>query len=606
MEAKKEKILKVIHKLRPSVLLDKLVNARTYLPPLNEADLLELIESGKLRDKVFGGISNKGFEYFNPLTDPSLYVWGGMGGGKTVGTSADLFITKLANFERLMMIVVDISDKEGSDWAFLTKIEDSVLKAAGRDDFSRIFIVFSLLRKELNARAIEFSKIGGAGNYEEYETLYLNKLARLQFILSRAKEGQQLGTLDRVGFEKFLSSHSDRKECIAALKVLNGMKDYDEKKFSSYSEKYYFTSKDDKSFIKFMATNNLFRVDEEYNSSLMELANENKYSEKLTFNKEFVGATRILIVFEEWHKIILNEIMDYINERRTTGTLANMLANFMKTSRSFGVCFTFISQSAGPAEFNSDLEVGIKNLKAYKGSGYGRVLKKDPELIEKFGQFVTSTYEGRSITFPENAKANLIDRYYSPLKTELFGFQFEEWRRILSEKGTIGIIKNFDLEDLIGGHKSFDQFELRYLLERVLKEFGYEIEEVEKNKAKEVSLIVNKNGRRFGVVYSTKNSHYGAPAISKEEIALIGYDLKEKGVEEKIFFGFGKSEAPDGFEVGVSFESLQKIAEIINSKNSIDPELYNKKLEVFALSLSDGAAKTKSRASMRNRNDMGF
>lgn len=142
-----------------------------YLERIDEA--VEKQNKDSWRDKVVLGISSKtkGYVFVDPVNDPGQVCIGAMGSGKSKTQAFMVYTRLLTNSDNTFFIFIDPA-KNMMDIREAVPFKSNVACAFGEAE--KFIPVMDLLSEEIEARKIEFTRVG-AQNIYEYEEIMRKK-----------------------------------------------------------------------------------------------------------------------------------------------------------------------------------------------------------------------------------------------------------------------------------------------------------------------------------------------------------------------------------------------------------------------------------------------
>jgi hypothetical protein len=145
-----------------------------FVVPISQRDLdqnayLERVRSGKWKDKVVLGISDKRKDFLSldPVFVPGQVAIGGMGSGKSVAMRFTVYTHMATNSENTLYILID-PEKGMTDYKRVFEYERNVVKALLSAD--KFIPIMDMLTEEMNLRKAEFAKVGAEHIYA-YESM---------------------------------------------------------------------------------------------------------------------------------------------------------------------------------------------------------------------------------------------------------------------------------------------------------------------------------------------------------------------------------------------------------------------------------------------------
>lgn len=492
---------------------------------------LKKIESGEWYRKIVCGVSDKiqDFLVVDPFPQPGVLSIGGMGSGKTT-TVKGIVCTSLATSSKCaIFIIVDVSDKGAGDYSTLFKYKDNV--ATALFEKQKLVPVFNMCFEELQQRSKRFKDMGGCGDFLIYEEKY------------------------RALAERYKKIHEKLVSSIALDST-------------------------ESSLLEDIAMKDLLIMTPEFNRALLEISKGKINSDNVkaaVYNKEFVGVTQINIVIEEFHTVPNCKEVEFMENSNTEGTIAYMLKQLARTSRSSGFNLILSTQRATYTEVPNDIKAGLTTTLCHRVNSPNDIPANIPHAGDIKGhQRGRSAYEDGFIQYPYfsgSSMEKLVDKYYVPLKGELFAYKMEDYHKALGGTGSDGMCATMPLKFVIQNNQMFTA---KKIVERILPMFGYEFVSQDLTSL-DISAVATKGGHKYGIliIAPAAGSRGGfGKSVSDKKLANFRSELSLIEADRYLIFSFEKgggvsfreSEGLKG--ISMDFEDMLKMADIMDNQET--------------------------------------
>lgn len=527
-------------KIKVNIFFRKIFVTSTIQKGASLSDFERLVDSGELNRKLFLGVSEdlQGYLIKDPIQDPGVICIGTQGSGKTTTGNGILASFQITSSHNCFIMIIDTTDKGGGDYSWLFDKENV---ATCLYDKRKLVAAITLARNELTERGKAARNIGS------YETYMAEK--------------------------KKLSE-------IPPEKAPGSIYEYEEL-FRGYISKYNEVlskgdlSDDDEYLLRWIHDKNILRLSDSKLSNLKSfIDNKSGNKKELLYTDEYVGESLFIMVFEEFHNVVNSEEVNFLENCKVPGTLANHLFDIARTGRSWGFTLFLMSQRATYTEIPMDLKAGVKNAMVHKlGSANDAQSFSLPttEIPPILGRIIS---EDGFIQFPyfkEKTRRRLLKEHSKPFQSVLFNKSPSEIRKALSGEGSDGMVDTFPLKEVI--HNA-GLFNLERIVSRIFSHFdfvipddlegGLSINKIAVRDGEKYALVIveppKKNRRAMGMGLNTKSQ-------SKE----IQEEMKILGLEKCIVISFDNLSEPlkKLAEYSAGKEELLRIAEVLDKKNEL-------------------------------------
>ena len=495
-----------------------------FLAPLDQEDgdidsYIQALESGKFKNNLVYGISDyeRGFLLYDPVDQPGALYCGGMGSGKSVAMRFTLATHIASNSENTIYLLMD-PEKGMSDYQLLfdgKKMDFSENVAAAINDVTKIVPLIDMIFDETMQRKELFSAVGANKVYTYDDKI--NKI--LEDVIAKIGHNETDEEILNTEFGSYLSELEEKNKQLF-YKVVDELKDCYRKK------------------------------------------------------EKHPGIARVVVAIEEFHAIPYHKIVNFSMKSDVDGTIANKMKRLMRIGRSFGIFFLLATQKATASDVPGDLNPGLTMRHCFKmntpHSANAMNLPHAMDITAK--QRGRAAYEQGFVQYPfldDKPVEVLMKKYYKPLKASLLKYQMKDYHTAFAGEGNSGMVDVKSLGDLI---KFSNQFDVKDILKRILREFKIETEE-QLNTAYEADLVGYKYDKKYAIKIHQNTSDgsekqiaalkKGAEILNCDYILFLGLELRNSNVR-----GLDNKET----QFVLDKEDLNQMANIIDNKTVLERE----------------------------------
>lgn len=586
---------------KADTLFEKIYLPKTKVEDINLNSFLDKVDAGELNRRICLGVSEstQGLISRELRTNPGCVTIGGQGSGKTTTMKSITLGHFMANCDNTLYVLIDAL-KGASDFSNMFHLNNVV---TALNDMRKVAAVISMLFTEYERRKVAFVKIG---SFEHWKAVRYNSLLDKKDPDYEKKiivPPQETEASDFEVYEQMYAENFHRlKEILMSDKI----------------------TEDESLFLEWMYKEDPLYLGAEFCSSVKKFAQNPTKNHDVKLPEKPQKITMIYILFEEFHKICPDPNINFLENYNITGTVANQLKDIAKTGRSFGFSLFISSQRATYTEIPRPLMDGISNALVHRvksaadAAVFGDIKGVEDIKSDQIGRSAHETGHVQSLFYPNSVQEELIRRYTKPLGSILFGFQPDEYKKILSMDGSDGMVDICDYSYLILNSKLFDT---KKIARRYLNLFEFELIDDNFSKGTEISAIYKRGNKKYALYIASQKGRgmsYGADktfeSFKKEVEEIVNVD----GVIILSFdsistdqINFAKQN--DGF--ALDKDDLLKHGRVMDSREELEEKgifegLYNQlalavkpdesKTEEAAISVSDEVKRTKKREDILN------
>ena len=500
------------------------------------------LEAGDFDRKLFLGVSESLQDYMikDPVVDPGVICIGTQGSGKTTTGLGILTTLQASSAHNTFVMIIDSSDKGAGDYNFL---------------FDKENVATCLYDKRKLVAAITLAK---------------------QELTKRSNAARNLGS-----FERFMAEQQ-KADILPDEKSPGSIYEYEDlmkEVISRYNEilDKMDRSEEEKMFLLWVAQKNVFRWEKERIKSLKQYCQENtkELKDEVYYSEEYPGEAFFFMVFEEFHAVVNSEEVNFLENCKVEGTVANHLFNIARTGRSWGFTLFLMSQRASYTEIPTDLKAGVKNAMVHKLGSSSDAQSFDlptTDIPPILGRIITPEGFVQFPYFTKKTREMLFSKYSKPFSCKLFNKTPQEIRKSLSGNGSDGMVETFPLQEII---HSAHLFNLEKIAKRIFTPFNITMPDDLKGGVT-INRIVMWNNEKYALVINKpspkgRRSSMGG-GDDKSKASQIEDEMKILGIEKLMVISFENIPAPlkSLASIAASKDDLLRIADILDRKEELE------------------------------------
>lgn len=535
-----------------NTLAHKLFDGNYAESKIDQKAWLKALDDGRWCRLMVLGISDKemGWLIKNPLDNAGVLLVGGMGSGKST-CGKFILTTMFASAKgKAVFLFCDVSSKGCADYSPFFKFKGCTANALY--DPAKLIPLFLFLDDELKKRQTAFANMFASENMTAYEKNYETLQKLYNEMLEALKSGKDIESIGgKFAYKCNLNS---------AREVLEETHKH-----------------------------NLLDMPRERLEALKGVLDGDTSLVKKALHKDkFEGVAQVNVLIEEFHSVPNSPEMNFQENQDIQGTIANILKNLAKVSRSFGFNFILVNQRATFTEVPPNIKLIANTTLCHKvnnpsdASGLNLSRVEEIKGEEMKGRAVYEEGFSQAPFLSKDTMDTILEKYYVPLKAKLFGKQLGEYQTAFQSEGSDGMADVMTHEFVVLNNTMFRP---KKIIEKFFKAYGWNIDESYKTTATEIQIVLSKEDKKIGVIVN-QNRETGAGKMamsngpSEKKMKDFANECDMLGIQGKLFINLDKREGGMGGSRGmmnggssdlvekITYEDLLKAGVVFDNKET--------------------------------------